>query len=261
LITEPWEEDNVTWNNQPLTTEDNQVYLPPSTDPYMDYTDIDVTGLIQQLYSDPDTYHGIMLRLLNENPYRCLLFASSDYNDTVEFRPRLEIIYSSYPLMPVAGFTYITEGFNVFFENTSVNGDNYYWDFGDGYYSDLTNPWHTYDAPGVYTVCLMTWNSYGTDTVCHDISLLTEAISDNYPPSFKVYPNPASDQITISSNLNDWAEINILDLSGRILMNYITDFTSSENVEVSVSHLPAGIYFARITSGRNTAAEKIIVNH
>ncbi|MCK9398783.1 MAG: DNRLRE domain-containing protein [Bacteroidales bacterium] len=261
LITEPWEEEYVTWNEQPMTTEEDQVFLPRSTDPYQDYTDIDVTIPIRKLFNDPDNYHGLMLKLINEYPYTCLLFASSDYMDTAGFRPRLEITYTNYQMLPVAGFTYITEGLNVFFENSSINADDYFWDFGDGYYSDLTNPWHTYTVAGDYSVCLMTWNKNGSDSVCQIISSLTAAISENYPPSFLIYPNPASDQFTISTNLNDRAELTIFDLSGHILINSMADFASAECVKIGVNHLPAGIYFARITSGSITETSKIIISH
>lgn len=41
------------------------------------------------------------------------------------------------------------------FTNTSINGDTYLWDFGDGQTSTSTAPSHTYDAPGNYTVSLI----------------------------------------------------------------------------------------------------------
>jgi len=93
LITETWDEQTVTWNNAPSTTEDFQVILPKSVNPRQDYLNIDVTEALSNLYQFPDLYFGWELSLMDESPYRCLLFASGDI-DEAHLRPSLEIIYS-----------------------------------------------------------------------------------------------------------------------------------------------------------------------
>jgi len=45
----PWDESTVTWNNQPPSTTQNSVLLPASTSVAQDYTDIDVTNLINDM--------------------------------------------------------------------------------------------------------------------------------------------------------------------------------------------------------------------
>jgi PKD repeat protein len=48
----------------------------------------------------------------------------------------------------------------VVFTNTSVGGDSYHWDFGDGSISNLASPpAHSYSLPGTYTVTLVAINS------------------------------------------------------------------------------------------------------
>ena len=57
---------------------------------------------------------------------------------------------------------------NINFQNLSTGTGvlSYQWSFGDGGTSALTNPSHTYTAPGNYTVRLITTNSTGcTDTI------------------------------------------------------------------------------------------------
>jgi PKD repeat protein len=57
---------------------------------------------------------------------------------------------------------------NINFQNLSIGTGtlNYQWSFGDGGTSVLTNPSHTYNAPGSYTVQLITTNSSGCkDTI------------------------------------------------------------------------------------------------
>ena len=54
----------------------------------------------------------------------------------------------------------------VSFTDLSLNGpDTWLWDFGDGNFSSLQNPTHTYLNPGRYSVSLQTSNQYGIDSL------------------------------------------------------------------------------------------------
>jgi hypothetical protein len=88
-ITSPWEELSVTWNNQPNTTDENQVLVPKSENQYQDYV-IDVTALIQDIINNPENSYGIMLQLVNETPYNKAMFASSDNANSTKW-PKLVI--------------------------------------------------------------------------------------------------------------------------------------------------------------------------
>jgi len=63
-------------------------------------------------------------------------------------------------------------GFN--FTNSSSGTTSpiiYQWDFGDGAFSSLENPTHTYTTAGVYTVCLTITDAAGcSDTYCDDVT-------------------------------------------------------------------------------------------
>lgn len=87
-ITEKWDEYTVTWNNQPATTEVNKVIVPALEDTAS--VDIDVTALVQDMVNNPENSNGFMLKLLNEQPYRVALFASSDHSDVTK-HPKLTI--------------------------------------------------------------------------------------------------------------------------------------------------------------------------
>jgi hypothetical protein len=91
-ITSSWDESNVTWNNQPTTSSQNQVSLAASTDAHQNYTDIDVTPLIQDIINNRPTSFGIMLMLQTESYYRGLIFASGDNADATK-RPKIIIVY------------------------------------------------------------------------------------------------------------------------------------------------------------------------
>jgi hypothetical protein len=91
-ITEEWDEHTVTWNNQPATTPLHQVVLHKEISPHHDYENINVTQLVQDMVDDPETGHGFLFRLITEQLYRCMVFASSDYTDSTA-HPKLVITY------------------------------------------------------------------------------------------------------------------------------------------------------------------------
>lgn len=94
-ITTPWDENTVTWDNQPVSTTTDQVTLAESTSLSQDYPVIDVTTLVQAMIDDPANSHGFMFRLANEQEYRSMKFASSDYPDAA-LRPKLEVCYQTF---------------------------------------------------------------------------------------------------------------------------------------------------------------------
>jgi PKD repeat protein len=408
LITSVWDEETATWNNPPLTTSEDEVYLPQSTEPEQDYPDIDVTIPITKMINEPENYHGLMLRLKNEDPYACMLFASGDC-EYIELRPKLEIVYllcepptadfeyqqvgevvsftgisptatswywdfgdgdssdiqnpdhvyqqpGLYQVYlrvedscyfaehselveicfepPVSGFTYMTEDLTVSFQDTSIMAIEYYWDFGDGYFSSLSNPWHNYELPGEYLVCLTTWNSCGSDTACElldlclqpaagftymfddltvffeDISIYADLyywdfgdgyysnlsnpshtydVAGNYmvclmtenvcgydttceyvdfntvpvpghePGLFRIYPNPASIMVCIKPNLTGQLTISLLDLSGKEVLLRNEDVTTDETIEISLGQIEPGLYIIRFDSGKNQSFGKLVI--
>ena len=93
-VTSDWDENGVTWNNQPSYTTNNQVYLPESTTGNQDYENINVTSLMKDILDDPSENNGLIFMLENEDPLTSMLFYSSD-GPYPALRPRLEITYTT----------------------------------------------------------------------------------------------------------------------------------------------------------------------
>ena len=72
---------------------------------------------------------------------------------------------------PNASFTETIANLQVTFTNTSLNGVSYLWDFGDGFLSTQSDPIHTYNSDGTYTVCLTATNTCGDTTVCSNVTV------------------------------------------------------------------------------------------
>jgi gliding motility-associated-like protein len=81
-------------------------------------------------------------------------------------------------LPPVARFTSTFNCNNklqVSFTDQSVLPQTWYWDFGDGFTSNLPNPTHTYAAYGTYNVLLTVTNGGCSNTKVNTILLFTES--------------------------------------------------------------------------------------
>jgi len=99
--------------------------------------------------------------------------------DTIHIHVRM-------PSLPLADFEPDSTGcapLTVHFRNTSLRGERYIWDFGDGIYSNEENPVHTYFVPGNYIVKLIVNNISGESIHNGTISVKRNpsAIFDAYP--------------------------------------------------------------------------------
>jgi hypothetical protein len=94
-IVEPWEEDKVTWNNQPKTVEVNQVYISPFI-LNVNFITVDVTPLyVPSSSTDPVEYpnYGMFFRLWPREWVPGFRFGSSD-NPDASLRPELTVYYT-----------------------------------------------------------------------------------------------------------------------------------------------------------------------
>jgi PKD repeat protein len=166
---------------------------------------------------------------------------------------------------PVAGFTSSTSFATAIFTNTSTGGGNttYDWDFGDGNASNETDPIHAYSNTITYTVTLTATNECGTDTYTDTVTLSTVGLDDLFlNGDVSVYPNPSKGEFTIDMTVLASSDItveveNILgaivyeSTPGAVQGNY------SENI--SLGNAPAGMYFVRVTAGKQQLVKKIVI--
>jgi hypothetical protein len=95
-VVEPWEENVVTWNKTPKTTELNQVFISPFIK-NANFIEVDVTRMfVQSSTTDPVTFanYGMLFKLVPENKWPGFRFASSDHPNAT-LRPKLTIYYTN----------------------------------------------------------------------------------------------------------------------------------------------------------------------
>lgn len=75
--------------------------------------------------------------------------------------------------------------------------------------------------------------------------------------TFKVYPNPVGAELTIEANIGGEAQLDILDVTGKVVLS---QSINNGVVNISTQSLVRGTYFARILTESEVLVQKIIKN-
>lgn len=154
----------------------------------------------------------------------------------------------------------------VQFTNFSTPG-SYVWNFGDGYGNTGTNPVHTYDSVGTYSVTLIvndincsssvTYQNY--ITVMHPIGIKENIIESS---ELTASPNPFTETINIKYNLSKMissAEVRITDLLGKkVVVHTITEKGKGQYVFSPINSSNAFYLILLIVDGSVVETQKII---
>jgi len=121
LIVE-WDEATVAWSQQPAYTTENEVLIPASTFPDQDYLDINVTALVKDMVDHPNTSHGFIFMLQNEEfDGKSMKFYSSDAT-VADKRPKLVITWSTNVATREINTIPISVSPNPFNDNLTIEG-------------------------------------------------------------------------------------------------------------------------------------------
>ena len=92
-ITSNWNATTTTWFTQPSTESADQIVVPQTSQSTLDLTDLDVTAMVNKMYTEAN--YGFMLQLQNEVTYNSRIFCSSWYSDATKY-PKLVVNYTKY---------------------------------------------------------------------------------------------------------------------------------------------------------------------
>ncbi len=101
----------------------------------------------------------------------------------------------------MAAFGSSTSGYNVSFNDSSINASSISWDFGDGTSATGANPSHTYSAPGYYFVCQTVQDICTSSTFCDTIEVCLDTAQANFNYNNNGLLYNFSD---LSNNANSW---------------------------------------------------------
>ncbi|MDX5423351.1 MAG: T9SS type A sorting domain-containing protein [Hymenobacteraceae bacterium] len=153
------------------------------------------------------------------------------------------------------GDTLLLAGKSVKYADASegVRATSWFWEFEGGVPATSTeqNPVVTYPQPGKYGVKLTISNGFLSSTEVKE-NYVHVTVND-----LVVYPNPASDFITIEQPARILVrEVQLLNSYGQLVF---TSEVRDRVLRVDVRHLPAGVYFLRLTSTNGTVVKKVSV--
>ncbi|MCB2222355.1 MAG: S8 family serine peptidase [Bacteroidetes bacterium] len=176
---------------------------------------------------------------------------------------RIVVFFDLYD--PIANFiadsTDIVEGDTVHFTDLSQNnptGWEWHFEGGNPETSTEQNPIVVYNTAGIYDVSLIVSNTYGPDTLMRDeyiiVSIETGEEVDSYPTELILYPNPAQDNLLISST-TDIRSVMLLNNAGETV---IRQNVNTKRMNLDITDLPAGIYYIRLQTTKTMINRKVI---
>ncbi len=91
-VSQSWNVNTVTWNNQPSYSNLDSVVVAKSTFENQSYLNIDVTNMVRDMITNPTVSFGFCIKLNEESPY-ALVVLGSCYCKNVSVHPKLIIYY------------------------------------------------------------------------------------------------------------------------------------------------------------------------
>lgn len=159
----------------------------------------------------------------------------------------------------VANFNFTPTLFQVAFTNTSQNAAYYFWNFGDGNTSTQKNPTHTYNTDNNYNVMLVAnYNCDGTDTIYKTVTIATGIIKNNLELNTHIFPNPAKENINVTTKNITLQSIRILNAQGKIIQEVKAE-AEKNNYTISVATYTKGFYFIQLIDNNGNVLNKKLV--
>jgi len=138
------------------------------------------------------------------------------------------------------------------------NGATYQWidcDNGNAIISGETNQSFTPTVSGNYAVEI-TSNGCTSSSNCTSITISTAGVEVQKTNSFEVFPNPASDLVSIR-NASVGSTLQLTDMTGKVVLETTV---STEETTLNVNDLSNGIYFVQIRNNTIIGTKKLVVS-
>lgn len=158
----------------------------------------------------------------------------------------------------------LTNGGNVTFTNTSLNAQNFEWNFGDnGALSSDFEPTYMYNSVGNYTIQLVAISSTGCqDTVYKTITVLNNMVGINElndDKYFLIKTLPDNHFILdMKTHLNN-NNVFVTDNLGRLILNLGAQEENEFSLSVDLSDVNSGVYYLNVNNSKENKVFKLLV--
>jgi Zn-dependent metalloprotease/PKD repeat protein len=163
---------------------------------------------------------------------------------------------------PIPSFSSTTLGLTTTFTNSSVGATSYLWDFGDGNTSTASNPVHTYNFDGIYTVMLYAYSGNCVDSSSITLNLITTGISAGAASlSLNIFPNPNAGLFTIQVNSlsEELMDLSVVNALGQLVYNASLG-KGKQAINLDLSSEAKGIYFVKLANQDSMLVKKLILH-
>lgn len=162
-------------------------------------------------------------------------------------------------IVPLAGTVLV--GQEQLFQAAVVDDAIYSWAFGDGSLAEGGEVVHTYLVPGNYTVILTVDDGLCMASSTIDITVeLSTGIRGQDRNVFRAWQ--MFDQLVVELGLEEdgRAVVDVLDATGQLIMQR-TAAVKAERIYLPANGLASGVYFIRVTAGRDQRTLRVPVVH
>ena len=83
--------------------------------------------------------------------------------------------------------------------------------------------------------------------------------SNSISNKFKVYPNPATDHVSINSEISGNADVNLVTITGKKVCHNSVMLNKGQAFEMSLENQPAGVYILQISTASGVYNSKIVI--
>ena len=88
-------------------------------------------------------------------------------------------------------------------------------------------------------------------------SISSNSVSEVSGSDFSVYPNPASDVVTVTLASSSSASVELSDLAGNVVSSQSVSGTNS--VSINTANVSAGVYVVSVKSATGVSAQKVVI--
>jgi len=89
--------------------------------------------------------------------------------------------------------------------------------------------------------------------------LLNVPFAENENNYMTLFPNPATNQLTVTNERFEISNVEINDVLGQIVFSHQQTYNSQKQITIDVSKLNSGIYFVKMKTGNGEKTQKLIV--
>ncbi len=101
-----------------------------------------------------------------------------------------------------------------------------------------------------------------TNTTVNTIAYPALLSSPEFEKTIMVYPNPATDNLTIEFNSNsvEQSSVSMINTLGQVMKTVLAKTINGKNkIEISVNDLPKGLYLLKLSNGKNQSMRKVVI--